>query len=551
MLESSILPSIIAVTLALSVVGNLTSSPHDVMNIFSSSKPLPYTSDPFHLLLSEIWLFVRCSTPNFHGYYGLLSIIWPLWPWRSGALDELYPFSLGNLWADLWHFILFVLQVGFIIFVPLSAFTGLPIPPLLATPAFILSFIGFILVNQLVCTIFLDGPPARIFISAGPHDSYSAHPDDPDHFKRLISAKAAHKGERWVFINGVAVGSHWLDSNLKRLVATFRRPILGIHNATYGIPFDVLECMIQRTFCFPTLDIRTAYTTISSLLSDKSVTKLVLIAHSQGSIEAGMVLDWLYSTLSTAEVSKLEVYTFGNASNHWNNPISEDGLPVIKHIEHYANEYDWVSRFGILHFRPLSIKARAEGEHTTALRKAATSPITTKTKTVVNGADGSPAQGIKKALSNPTISTTIQATAGPARSSTASLEAALAAPHRFAGRLFLRHASGHQFNQHYLDNIFPMSYDSDGRLDEVNDHVASFISLPVDEAALASDNVVKPYPGRGSNGSGRKIKDLSYLWKYVNGKVPDDEVHGQPRWAGRVAGRKEVTLQSPMEYVTG
>ncbi len=133
----------------------------------------------------------------------------------------------------------------------------------------------------------------------------------------------------------------------------FRRPILGIHNSTYGIIFDVIECMIQRTFCYPTLDIRTAYAQIAEILADPKTTKLVLIAHSQGCIEAGLVLDWLHANVSTLEIQKVEIYTFGNAANRWNAPTRLNGSS-LRHIEHYANKWDWVSRFGILHFRPLT-----------------------------------------------------------------------------------------------------------------------------------------------------------------------------------------------------
>jgi hypothetical protein len=165
-------------------------------------EPLPYTADPLRLLLTEIWLFTVCSFPTPWNYLGLPSIVWPLWGYDSKYLDEIYPWSFGNVWAVFWHGILFLLQIGFLIGVPASAIIGLPFPPLLCTPAFIAAFIGFILVNQILCAILLNGPPARIFFSAGPDGVYAQDVNDPE--KRLVPKD--HPGERWVFINGVAVG---------------------------------------------------------------------------------------------------------------------------------------------------------------------------------------------------------------------------------------------------------------------------------------------------------------------------------------------------------
>lgn len=167
-----------------------------------------------------------------------------------------------------------------------------------------------------------------------------------------------------------------MQSNLERIARTFRRPVLGIHNATYGIIFDVLECIVQRTFAYPTTDIRTTYAEISKLLRQPEVHKLVLIGHSQGSIEVGMVLDWLFATLPHSDIAKIEVYTFGNASNHWNCPEIEGRQRAIQVIEHYANTDDWVSRFGVLYFRgiqqppprPIQLRDRFVGK--LFLRKA-------------------------------------------------------------------------------------------------------------------------------------------------------------------------------------
>ena len=186
-----------------------------------------------------------------------------------------------------------------------------------------------------------------------------------------------------------------------------------------------------------------------------------------------MILDWLYATLPNSQIAKLEVFTFGNASNHWNNPKDDDGvaargpdrgnpddLRVIKHIEHYANSGDWVSRFGILHFR--------------SIRVAVNSPVP----------DATP---------NPTVE------------------------NRFSGKLFKREASGHQLNGNYLDNMFEMDEEMTKVL-ETNEFMES--SVDIEEVLGGTSRREK---GHGTPGAARQsIKSLSRLWKYRNGMSPAD-----------------------------
>ena len=330
-----------------------------------------------------------------------------------------------------------------------------------------------------------------------------------------------------------------MSSNLNRLSKTFRRPILGIHNPSFGIPFDVLECMIQRTFAYPTLDIRLAYTTISAILADESIKKLGLVAHSQGAIEAGMVLDWLYATIPMKQLAKLEIFTFGNAANHWNGPMNDDG-PVIEHIEHYANDGDWVARFGVLHFRQ---------SHDITTEEDATDGDAT--------ASGSSAT---RQVQRP--QTSVQLPDGLKKKSTWDLERKRRRKDRFFGRMFKRgDCSGHQLNQHYLDNLFVM----DDKLERVLDGdeiqtrpahamggrkqaIKSFMEMEVDPDMLERDNTViaatldikqrgaaknRVHPqSEGPNEAKRfKVKELSRLWLYRNGRTPEDWVHhGRQTW---------------------
>jgi len=222
-----------------------------------------------------------------------------------------------------------------------------------------------------------------------------------------------HPDEYWIFLNGICVGKHWLQSNVDLLSRIFRRPVVGIHNKTSGVVFDLVQCLIQRWLLYATSDIRDCYVLVKKALYRQGIKKVVLILHSQGGIEGGMIVDWLLNEVPQDLLQKLEVYTFGCMANHFNNPyrssassaaataaaanktVNPDVLRqrAISHVEHYANNYDFASRFGVLNFTRTAPKDKLEN--------------------------------------------------------------------RFMGRVFVNPKTGHQFNQHYLSSIFPL--DATGR----------------------------------------------------------------------------------------
>lgn len=318
----------------------------------------------------------------------------------------------------------------------------------------------FVLANNFFC-VLLNGRKRR----------YESYAD---------TAWEKYNDEKWVFINGVAAGDHWMQSNLDRLAFTFRRPIHGIHNKTRGIIFDVIETIIQRTFGYATPDVREVYSDIAHFIEDEEnqvarYRKVVIILHSQGAVEGGLVLDWLFAAVSRELLEKVEVYTFGSAANHFNSPETKDGRRVCKHIEHYANLGDYVSLFGILHFRPLPRYAKYQNA------KA------------------------REKIEN-----------------------------RYVGRLFVRAGSGHQMNGNYLDDFFTMDLDDDGKLVSVRED-NDFMSSELDAVLLEDHDIVSDIVQRsmwncrnrtvdhqGSSTQSRKIKDVSRLWCYRNGMSPKD-----------------------------
>ena len=106
-------------------------------------------------------------------------------------------------------------------------------------------------------------------------------------------------------MNGIATSASGLQLILAYLHSKFGRNVIGIHNRTFGIWWDLVECMLQRDFLWPTLDVRVGYEvsfvdpiqahacrraekltcqTIVSKIKDPRINKVVLMAHSQGGI---------------------------------------------------------------------------------------------------------------------------------------------------------------------------------------------------------------------------------------------------------------------------
>ncbi|KAL6300931.1 hypothetical protein BKA93DRAFT_828632 [Sparassis latifolia] len=273
-------------------------------------------------------------------------IVLQLTPTPSGPLDESYP-SVANLWAISIHVILIVIQ------------------------AFI-AYSGTVLIIVYMTCFLLNKGVSGEFV-------YSD--------ERSLEGYERRDGEVWVFVNGVAVGKHWLKSNMNRLSETFRRRIIGVHNPTDGIIFEVIQCPIQRDFSY---DTQQSYAYPKTALLDQSMHKL-----------------------PAAALSKLEVYAFGCAANHFNNPArlashvhphgrqingtshpaTTNGhtparlpsLPwrtppaparrapprIVPHIEHYANGRDFVSRSAVLLRR---LREPLRGARVRAARRAPAGP---------------------------------------------------------------------------------------------------------------------------------------------------------------------------------
>ena len=337
--------------------------------------------------------------------------------------------------------------------------------------------------------------------------------------------------------------------------------MLGIHNKTAGVIFDVFECLIQRNFGYATGDVRACYRVVKQKLYDANLSKIILVLHSQGAIEGGLVLDWLVQELPQDLLGKIEVYTFGSAANHFNDPYRHESSQK---------------------------KARDTSDASVAEAASTTSPPSpTTNRHPPNAQDASPTTPLTAAsTSQPAPPATLQPSSSTASASAVAASRDRVLGHvehyahttdfvaiwgilhfvrrqpaspiipRFMGRVFVRSSErgGHQFCQHYLDGMFPLARDASGGFIGCSDDNA-FMETVVQSGVVGSeyetvreavgisylgDEVTGPAEpaavygiGRRDTGLGRgrrrmlvqgelKVKDLSRLWLYRNGKVPVD-----------------------------
>lgn len=222
-----------------------------------------------------------------------------------------------------------------------------------------------------------------------------------------------------------------------------------------------------------------------------------------------MILDWLLQEVPQDLLAKLEVYTFGNAANHFNNPhlhylsqaaatnnpdkpvttktitqvhyhepVTEDAVThhsrskkqestsgkTLRHIEHYAHTKDFVAQWGVLHFVPSS-----------------------------------------------TSSATIARPGTP----------------RFMGRVFERQGKGHQMNMHYLDSMFPLKASKDP-----NGGIGGSGFDGVDEDGEFMSSILDLTPGSPSSPLSKfedeKREGVEISYQSVHGESPDTKDDSAP-----------------------
>lgn len=155
--------------------------------------------------------------------------------------------------------------------------------------------------------------------------------------------------ELWIYINGVATPQSIAFQNCVMLNKLFHHKILAVHNTTNSILVDLIHCIIGKLFsgkhCLASRRVLKK-TLTDALKGAHSKKKVVLIAHSQGTIVTSNALSELYKEKDPEIIrqmkDKLEVYNFANCA-HKLPPAA-----AFKHMEHIHNKGDIVAWLGAL-----------------------------------------------------------------------------------------------------------------------------------------------------------------------------------------------------------
>lgn len=204
----------------------------------------------------------------------------------------------------------------------------------------------------------------------------------PDHEGSCTSFPA----ESWFFVNGIMTNSAVAQLNAAHLSWLFHRPVTLLQNATAGLIVDLLQCAVGKQWRRITEPAVKAMPAIYDALKRRDKQRVVVIAHSQGTIIMATVLGLLcsltrpagpmrgqraarvaqappefiypsdapidlrdFAPLEEAELAKMEVYCFATCADEmrWFRPPAPGRRPV-PWIEHFGNEHDVVARLGML-----------------------------------------------------------------------------------------------------------------------------------------------------------------------------------------------------------
>ena len=214
--------------------------------------------------------------------------------------------------------------------------------------------------------------------------------------------------QAWFFVNGLATDRNVLMLNAAYLSELFGRPLTLIHNASCGLLPDVAECALGKGWSGVSEAARVAFAPIYVALKQPQCRRVVLLAHSQGTVITAVLL-WLLRglypptseellegehrcpeqriareladkwgfpraedagrkaargkqikpPLSFEELAKLEIYAFANCASLMGPIDRKHGLP---YLESYGNQHDVIARLGVLSRAPGPQSQRIRGE---------------------------------------------------------------------------------------------------------------------------------------------------------------------------------------------
>lgn len=212
----------------------------------------------------------------------------------------------------------------------------------------------------------------------------------PDHNGSWTS----HLDEAWFFINGILTNHAVAQLNAAYLAHLFHRPITLVQNSTGGLLEDLAESALDKAFGRTGEAATKAFPPIYDALKDPQTKRVVVVAHSQGTIIASVALRFMgllypgrragrsagramavpervlpddmpldptnFEALHRDELGKLEIYCFANCATQMQH-IDRDANGPVPWIESYGNEFDIVARLGMLAPHPTARGVAIDG----------------------------------------------------------------------------------------------------------------------------------------------------------------------------------------------
>ncbi len=218
-----------------------------------------------------------------------------------------------------------------------------------------------------------------------PLSPFVFHPSRVEAHRDHNRSWTSHSREAWLFVNGILTDADVAQLNATYLADLFHRPITVVQNATDGLLDDLSECVSEKAFDRTGEAATVAFPAIYDAITDAEKQRVVVIAHSQGTLIAAVVLRLMkliyrpdghagarasvpdsvrqavrdagigldigdFDPLSLGDLAKLELYCFANCATHMR---YVDAAARQPRIESFGNEHDIVARLGMLAPNPV------------------------------------------------------------------------------------------------------------------------------------------------------------------------------------------------------
>jgi hypothetical protein len=200
--------------------------------------------------------------------------------------------------------------------------------------------------------------------------------------------------ESWFLVNGIMTNDVMAQMNAAFVSYLFHRPVTLIQNSTDSFFYDLAQCMVGKAWRQATEPAIKAFPVIYDALQNPHKRRVVILAHSQGTIIMSNVLRLLYAKVSVPmealsatshappefilqdesefdlgdfaelplkNLTKLEVYCFATCADQFTYFDSAAGIKQ-PYIEHFGNENDLVARLGMISPRLGDMPLNVEGQ---------------------------------------------------------------------------------------------------------------------------------------------------------------------------------------------